>query len=57
MPYAPDVSDPEFAPISNDSHTGLPQDPALQIPATEPNYMSYWLEAGFSPTNIPSSLF
>ncbi|PYI00446.1 hypothetical protein BO78DRAFT_424478 [Aspergillus sclerotiicarbonarius CBS 121057] len=53
----PDGGAVPYPPHPSVSTDGPPQDPALHIPATEPNYMSYWLEAGFSPENIPSSLF
>ncbi|RAH84334.1 hypothetical protein BO86DRAFT_446357 [Aspergillus japonicus CBS 114.51] len=65
LPYEAPRSDPGAIPVSTQGQgilssapdTAPPQDPALHIPATMPNYMSYWLEAGFSPENIPSSLF
>lgn len=33
------------------------QTAAVSLPPAGTNYISHWLEAGFSPNNIPSSLF
>lgn len=54
LPY----TDSKVGPIQGilSDHANV-QTAALSIPPAETNYISHWLEAGFSPNNIPSSLF
>lgn len=54
LPYTNPKVVPGEGILSGDANA---QTAALSIPPAETNYISHWLEAGFSPNNIPSSLF